>query len=200
MKKWLLLFVALLIAAVSYYEFFYPPRVLRRAAEDALKQFAGAVASQDRAEVGKALEKFLADDARVTLEVNFFSATRQVPAMTQDFTKPSFITFIDNTLFPLTDYAYEPEIRDFSLSPDGKMAAVVFTSREWADGNNYYGGLSIATRFSSETTCKGEVGVAPEGILLQRVDCSMQLRSVPKPGEYQKLRQSPEALQDLIKQ
>jgi len=195
-----LLLALLLIAGGTYYQFYYPPMVKKHATEHALQHFADAVATKDRAKIGEALQQWLTDTAHIRLEIGFFSLAQPEggkPA-TEDFDKPTFITFIDNILYSLSDYDYRAQLHDFSLSADGKIASVAFASQAWGDGMSYYGGTGINMRFSSDSACEGEVAFDGEKPRLDKVTCKMQLRSVPKPGEAEKL-QNPETLREFLR-
>lgn len=193
-----LVFFAALVAGASYYFLYHPPVVMKRATDKALMQFSEAVATKDRAKVGESLQALLTDDATIHLEVNFFSITgNPPPPMVQDFDKASFIRFIDNTLYPLTDYMYSPNLKKFALAGDKQSAAVTFTSKEWADGSNYYGGIAVNMRFSSDTTCEGKAVFSGKQARLQQATCSMQFRAVPKPQDLEKL-QNMEGMRDYL--
>jgi hypothetical protein len=177
------------IAGIAYWQFFYPPHILKNQTEAALEQFADRVATKDRTKIGEALNDLLADDAKITLGVSFFSITRQNPAVVQNFDKANFIHFIDTVLYPMTDYAYEPVLETFELADDRQSAAVMFSSKEWADGNNYYAGTQVAMRFSSiDTKCTGQVAFADKKASLREADCTLTLMMVPKPGEAEKIK------------
>lgn len=196
-----LIAVLVAIAAGSYYFFYYPPVVLKRATGDALEQFSASVATKDRAQVAEALRALLSEDAAIRLEVNFFTLPGQGrPALTERFDKRTFIAFIDNTLYPLADYEYMSHLEEFVLADDKQSAQVVFSSKEWADGNSYYGGAAIMTRFSSQTRCEGEVTFAADAPQLTQADCVMQFRSVPKPGEAQRLNNMKDLKERLFQQ
>jgi len=199
MKPFIAVLVVLLLMAggAGYYFFYYPPVLMERATRGTLQQFADAVVTQDRARVGEALQAMLTDDARIKLEIRFFTVGAQVPPMVQDFDKPEFMRFIDNILFSMTAYGYEPELETFVLSDDARAAAVTFSSRHWADGTSHYGGLSVDMRFSStDGMCKGEVVFEGQTPRLRLADCGMTLMRVPKPGQAEKLRG--EAVRDFL--
>lgn len=172
----------LLVAAGGYYYYFYPPVVLKHATQHALVDFSKVVASKDRAKVVDSLKSLLSDSAKIRLEVDFLPVTGSngTSIMAQDFDKPDFITFIDNTLYSLSDYSYTPRLTQFVLNPDRKTAVVEFTSQEWGEGMAYYGGMGAATRFRSDTSCQGEVAFEQNQVQLSKVSCKMQLRSAPK--------------------
>lgn len=197
-----LFIAALIIAALGggYYFMFNPNVVYQRACEKTLHQFAETIATKDRPQIAGAFDTFLTDDARIGLEVDFFSLSRPNgnPGNMQEFDKETFKTFIDNVLYPLTDYSYQPTLTSFKLASDHKTAAVTFESKEWADGSSYYGGMAVGVRFSSETSCEGEVVFEEKTPRLSHASCKIQMRNVPKPGQEDKLR-SPEALRDLIR-
>ncbi len=191
--------LALLLAASAYYFFFYPPHVLKGATKEALSQFEQAVQTKDRAKIGAVLSTLLTDDAKIHLSVSFLSITApDAPAVVQDFDKTNFIAFIDNVLYPLTDYDYRARLETFALADDGKTAAVTFTFRQWADGNEYYGGNPVAMRYSAEATCSGQAAFENKKARLAQVTCKINLRAVPKPEEIGKMRNM-DAIQDLLK-
>lgn len=185
----LTLLIVLCGAMAGYY--FSDGQAKKRIVRASLQEFSDAVATKDHAKVSAALTKLLTDDAKIRLEVHFFSIGNARPMMEQNFDKAQFITFIDNTLYPLTDYSYTPQLT--SLDVDGKVA---FTSVEWADGANMMGGVSVDMRFSSDTVCTGSV-LLNDTARLRDATCQLQFRQVPKPGQTAKF-QSKEGLMDLL--
>jgi hypothetical protein len=184
-------------AGAGYYFGFYPPVVKEREAARALDSFAQAIASKNRATITQSLEGLLAADARIRLSVHMFAIGQPGrPALVQEFDKPAFIRFIDNTLYPLTDYGYSARIVSFSLKNDSE-ADVALASKEWADGSDMYGGVAVNMRFSSDTQCTGSVRFAGEAPQVAQLSCEMQFRSVPKPGEAQRLNNI-DGLRDLL--
>ncbi len=186
----------------AYYFFFHPPVVLKRATSQALGQFAASVASQDREKIKQSLQALVADDAKIHLEVTFVALMRQggAPAVVQDFTKADFITLVDTTLYSLTAYDYQPELQSFALAEDHKTAAITFTSKQYADGNSYYAGTAVNMRYSADVTCEGTASFTKETPQLSQASCKMELRSVPKPGEAQKMQNNPGAIQQLLQE
>lgn len=190
--------LAVALAAFGYFQFFYPPTVLKRATASQLQQFSDAVATQDRTKVTEVLGTMLTDDAKIRLEVTFLHIIQQNNTVwAQDFDKVSFTAFIDNLLYTTHDYNYIPRLANFALSEDRSQAAVTFTSKEWADGNAYYGGIAVDSRFSSETECEGQVRFENQMPRLSQATCKIGFRSVPKPGAADKLKNS-ESLRDLL--
>ena len=192
-----LLAALVIIAGGVYYFFFHPPVVMKRATSAALDRFGEAVATKDRAKISDTLKNLLTPDAKINLEVNFFAIGNQKRPLTQDFTKDTFISFVDNTLYPLTDYNYEARLTKFSLADDRKTAQVSFTSKEWADGAQMFGGAAVNMRFSSETQCEGSVTFTEMKPQLSGAICKMQFRSVPKPGEAARLNNM-EGLREML--
>lgn len=191
---------ACLLVGWGYYHFLYPPSVLRRATEKTLEGFADSVATHDRAAIGAVLQRSLADAAKIHLEVSFFSLTQtQGKPVTQDFDKAGFIRFLDNVLYTLENYTYQPELQGFTLSKDGASADVTFTSLEWADGTSYYGGVAVGMRFTSTTDCTGRVVFREKAPLLEQASCAVHMHAVPKPEEAVKIQQNPEALRQLLR-
>ena len=72
------------------------------------------------------------------------------------------------------------------------------TSKAWADGTSMYGGVSVAMRYSSDTSCDGAVRFSPQPEFTQ-LTCRMQFRSVPKPGEIDKMHNL-DSLKDFLQQ
>jgi hypothetical protein len=191
--------VALITLAGVYYFFFHPPVVMKRQTNAALETFEQSVDTKDRAQIVKTLSELLTDDAAVRLEINFFSITQQnAPATVQDFNKQQFLGFIDNTLYPLTDYDYDAYLEEFTLVDDKQSAQLMFTSKEWGDGKNYYGGSAVEMRFSSDTACQGVVTFATGKPQLKQVICKMQFRAIPKPGEIGKMQGNMDIMKDYL--
>ena len=183
--------IVIVVAIAGYH--FSGSQVKKRATQAALSQFADAVATKDLKKVQDALGSLLTDDAKIRLEVHFFSIGNDRPAMEQNFDKTQFIKFIDNTLYSLVDYSYTPTLQTL----DKETGAVVFTSGEWADGKNMMGGVSVDMRYSSSTECTGNVAFENEVVRLKNAVCKMQFRQVPKPGQEGKFL-SKKNLNDLL--
>jgi len=195
MKNLIALLVAVLVIGGGLLAWhFSEAQVKKRSVQESLDQFAQAVASKDRAKVGAVLTSLLTYDAKIRLEVHFFSITNARPAMEQDFDKTQFIKFIDNTLYPLTDYSYTPALQSF----DEASGAVTFTSKEWADGANMMGGIAINMRYGSDSTCEGKAVFENKTAKLAQANCRLQFRQVPKPGQQEKFTNAA-TLQDLLK-
>jgi hypothetical protein len=188
-------FIIAIIVSVAYY-FFSPSLILKRAAEASMAKFAAAVASHDPKQVSATLSDLLADDANIHLSVNFLAIVPR-PAMEQKFDKQGFIQFIDLTIYPLTEYQFEP--RSFSVTGgEGDVHEVEFSSKSWADGANMMGGVSLSMRFSTDADCKGTIkSEHNKNVKLQSADCTLKLLQVPKPGEVLKIK-NPEGLNDLL--
>lgn len=195
-----LIFVFTLMAGGFYYENYYPPNKLKKATQASLNQFAEAVATKDLTKVSEALNTLLTDDAKVNLEVGIFAGiTNQTPMTKQEFDKQSFIDFINNTLYSLSDYAYNPKLikHDASAIASG-TAPVEFTSNDWADGNNMYGGLAVAMRFTTDVSCTGTTKFDEAFVVkLSAANCVVKLRQVPKPGQADKF-QNMDSVRDLL--
>lgn len=201
--KNLLIAVALvfaLIAASLYYSFVYPPNVLKKRTDAALQSFAENVATKDRIKISESLKTLLADDAKIQLNISFFAIiqTNANKPITQDFTKDTFITFIDNVLYPLIDYSYTPTLETFTLAEDEQTASVTFTSKQWGDGASLFGGVAVDTRTSADATCEGQVRFTGEVVQLTQATCSAALRTVPKPGQEQKIQSSTDAMREYL--
>lgn len=191
----MLLLVLIFMGAGYYYYNVYPPQANKKVIQASLDAFADAVETKDRAKVSESLNQLLTEDAKIRLEVYMFSIREgERPPFIQDFDKAQFIQFIDNTLYPLTDYSYTPQLTRYHHS-DG---AVKFTSREWADGANMMGGVAVDMRYSSETECEGSVVMENKTAQLKQATCKMQFRQVPKPGQATKF-QNLDTIQDLLK-
>ena len=197
----LLLIVFAFMGGGYYYQNYYPPSVLKREAKKSLNEFAASVATKDRAQISAALQKLLTDDAKIHLEVSFFAGiTNETPPSKQDFDKKSFIAFIDNILYSLTDYSYQPTLTriDASRRKEG-VAPVEFTSNDWADGKNFFAGVGVDMRFTTNVECKGNTRFDPAimHIQLSSANCAVHLRSIPKPGQATKFNNM-ETIQDML--
>jgi hypothetical protein len=192
-------FIAL-VAGGCFYYLAYPPVVLKRQTVHALEAFAQSVKTKDRTKISEQLGTLLGESAIVHLEVNLFSLTQQdkPPMLQRDFSKQEFIPFVDNTLYPLSDYDYQPQLESFALAGDGQTADVMFSSKEWADGVSYYAGTAVQMRYSSDTACGATLHFVAKQPVIDRLSCAMALRMVPKPGEREKM-MNPEALRQLLR-
>lgn len=170
-----------LMAGGLYYQFFYPPSVMKNNTEAALSRFADAVETQDRAKVSEALQTLLADDAKIRLEVTFSAiSSANVRPMTQDFDKAQFIAFLDHILYPMRDYHDRPTLQRFALGED-QVAAVEWNSSQSGVGPSYYSGVALEMQYSGSADCRGEAifdqARQPQ---LKTAACSVLLRSVAK--------------------
>lgn len=203
MIKSIALLVILLGAIFSsvYYFKFYPPSIMHTSIKTALENFNTSMASKDRKKISANLDELLTDNAKIHLEISFLTLTAQGRPITQDFEKQNFISFVDNTLYSLSDYDYVGELADFTASNDHKTADFSSTATNWADGISLYGGVGVNLRYSGNTNCKGilnfseNLSAAPK---INSLNCTINLRSVPKSGEESKL-QNVNSLQDLLK-
>jgi hypothetical protein len=184
--------LVILFGALAAYHF-SDGQTHKRQLRAALETFKEAVATKDRAQMALALQDFIAHESKITLKVNFFAITGGSPAITQEMDKPQFIAFIDNTLFPLSDYSYNPTLTSF----DEETGEVIFTSAEWGDGKDMMGGVGIEMRYSSNTECKGKAIFENDKAQLAGATCEVQFRKVPKPGQADKISQ--QGLQDLLR-
>jgi hypothetical protein len=192
MKNIMVLLLALLLAAgAAYYFLAYPPVVKKRAAERSLAAFSEAVATKERAKIGAALGAFLTPDAKIRLEISFITIQtvlgRENPPLVQDFTKDTFIPFIDNVLYPLTDYMYDGKIASFELADDG-TANLSFENDGWADGISHASGMALNMRYTVKGECIGRAVFHEKDAQLGQATCKLQLRLVPKPGELDKVK------------
>lgn len=186
------------VAGWAYYTYMYPPHLMEVATEKALMAFGEATLTKDRAKVAAVLNAHIAEGAKIHLEVTFFALTHNGKPMVQDFSKPEFVTFIDNVLYPLDMYEYQPELRSFTLNKEHTAADVTFTSKEWADGTSHYAGIAVGVRYSSATECEAHVLFAQMVPYIETASCKMALNTVPKPEEAYKIQQSPEAMQQFL--
>ncbi len=191
MKNIVMIMVLIIAGGAAYFFFAYPPVVKKRVAERSLAAFSEAVASKDRAKIGAALGRFLAPDAKIRLEISFITIQtvlgRENPPLVQDFTKDTFIPFIDNVLYPLTDYMYEGRITSFALAEDG-AASLSFENDGWADGISHASGIGLNMRYTVKGICTGTAAFETQKALLKDAVCQLQLRLIPKPGELDKIK------------
>ncbi len=196
----ILLFAALWIG-LGYYHFFYPPVVLKRTAAKVFEHIAETVETHDRAKISAALDEFLTADIKPVLDVSFFSITQQggVRPITQNFEdKASFITFIDNVLYPLNDYGlHSVDIQTMRLNEDKSAADISFTTKQWGDGLSYYAGAGVRMRYSADGDCTGTLYFKPK-VQLGNFTCRVLLRTMPRPEETHKMRDGA-VLKDYLK-
>ncbi len=198
----IVILIVLLLASVGGYEMymhFYPPAVMRHLTQQSLDVFSNAMSSKDRAKVAAALRDLLTDDAHVRLEIHFFTMNKNGgPGEAEEFSKPDFLNFIDNTLYSLDDYSFHSQLQDFTPGLRRTSAALSFLGTGEADGLSYYAGAAVAMRFSIEAVCEGNAVFENNHARLNNVNCKLLLHSLPKAGEEKKVK-SPEALKELLR-
>lgn len=194
MRNLVLLGVAILLIAAMIFYYFSASQRKERMVREALSKLEQAVATKDRAQVAAALSELITDDGSITLKVHFFSITaNNRPMLEQTFDKGQFLNFIDNTLYSLTDYSYTARLE----SLDEETGHVMFNSIEWADGANMMGGVSLNMRYSSDTSCEGQVVFENDTARLKQAICTLQFRQSPKPGQEGKFLEK-KNLQELL--
>ncbi len=195
----LVLLVAIISAIAAYH--FSDSQVKKRATLAALEKFSESVATHDRAKISAELGELLSDDAKIRLDIHFFSIGNPKADIGQDFDKTQFINFIDNILYSMSDYDYKPQLQSLEKNNNqendnqvsnnqvsnnlvnSETRIVKFTSVEWADGVNMLGGTAINMRYSSSSECEGIVLFAAEKLQLKKLNCRVSFRQVPKPGQ-----------------
>lgn len=187
------------MAGGLYYTLFYPPSVMKRNTEAALQAFADAVETQDRAQVASTLNMLLTNDAKIHLEVTFSAiSSANLKPMVQDFDKASFLAFLDNVLYTVSDYHYRPKLQEFLLQDE--IAAVQFTATQWADGPSYFAGVTLMMHFSGDMQCKGEAVFENLQPKLRSANCTILLRSVTKADSSSDTVNRAQAIHDLLQQ
>lgn len=179
----LLTFVISGLLGGLYYQFLYPPSVMKREIEKMLGQVSAAVETQDRAKVAEALGVVIADDALIHLSVETslgLQPTGQRP-VSQDFDKASFIAFIDNLLYSVNNVHFYPKLDDLAYRAD-EPVLVHLSSRVLAVGPAYYAGTQITMRFTAETACDGMVAVGNPPPQVKQMICQVGLRITPADG------------------
>lgn len=191
MKTLLTIFALLLLALGGglYYQYLYPPSAAKRQVENALKTFAAAVETQDRAKVGAALDALITDDATIRLDVEIMAVTQQTgrKPVSQDFSKAEFIAFMDNILYTVTDYHYYPKLQQLEYRDDGRPMPTVFTAGARGEGSSYYAGVQVMMQFHTDSNCTGQVVVSGGAPQLSQASCHVGLRMIPKSGTNQTL-------------
>lgn len=201
MRAAFLILFLLCAAGGAYFFYFSPQAQAKRHTQAALDAFSAAVESQDRAKVSAILTQELTNAAQIELRVHQFSLLQPDggQVLNERFDKAGFITFLDTTLYSITDYHAAPMIDSFALTRDTSSASVTFSFKAYADGKNYYAGKAVGMRFSSDISCTGEVQLATPTPQLGNVSCDLQLRTVPKPEEAATLGTNPEALREYLR-
>ncbi len=169
------------VFAVAFtYWWLSPEQVASRQVKALFAEFSGTVASNDREAIGKFLNQRIASDAKIQLDVSLsvlgISASDGLFAK-QQFTKESFITFIDNTLFPLESYALELSLKELLLK-NNRLASINAEGRANASGLNYLMGKRVATRWVLKSDCSGEATL-DHSPMLSNMHCVISLNQEP---------------------
>ena len=176
-----LLLVAIIVAVLYYYSL--GGNIYRRATQHALDTFSEAVAIKQTAKLGSAFKYYLANNAKIHLEVGFVSLQNPQgnTSEAQDFDKPTFYMFIDNILYSLQDYHVDFHLQNFKLDAEKKSASLTFTSKAWGDSELSYGDVHTNTHFTADSTCEGYV-LFDENTnpTFDTLNCKVRLTSLPK--------------------
>jgi hypothetical protein len=166
--------------ACAAFVWFTPTQVAKRQVRAIFQDFSQTVDRNDRKAVRIFLEKNLAEDAAIQLDVSLSVlgvATADGILSKQKFTKETFIQFIDNTLFSLESYAFNMSLKDLMLQSDG-TADIKAVARANASGLDHLRGRRIATRWVLKTKCDGSatLGKSPQ---LNMMHCTIDLNREP---------------------
>lgn len=184
-----------------YYYYLSPDQRKKWAVESALFELRDAAEASERKRVGYVIEDYLAPSAKVRLNVHFFKMLKPEGApQSLTFDEPSLINFVDNILYSMQMYRFEPQLDLFELNDDKNIASVAFRADAWSDGETHYAGVKVMSRFSADVDCKARVVYAKgdSDPLIQEMTCDVHVRVVPKADEASKISQNPEALKQLL--
>lgn len=178
----LLLGLVIALAGGMVWYYFSDGQAKQRLLRQSFTEIETIVETNDRAKIAEMLTRYLTDDAKIHLTVDFFIIGGTKP-MEQDFDKASFTRFIDNILYSLERYSYHP--RANIVEPD--TGTVQFTSVEIAEGANKMGGISIDMNYRSNTGCTGKAVFENNSVRFSELRCKTQFTQMPKAGQEGKL-------------
>ncbi|MDX1975278.1 MAG: hypothetical protein SFT92_06340 [Rickettsiales bacterium] len=201
MKLYAILAVLILGMIVGIYlQFFSQGAARERAVTALLNSITETVNGQDRAKIGAAFNDALTDDAKVHLAVQFATlAQPDAPAVIQDFDKASFLPFIDNLLFSLSAYQMQYQITEQLPNAVPDELIVRFNVQQSADGNAYYAGITVQSRFMLQGACEMLLRFEGKKPRIANLSCNQRVRNSPKSEEASKLRGNPEAMRALMR-
>lgn len=181
MKLFITLLGVLVVFAVAFaFWWLSPEETAKRQVRALFAEFSETVNTNDRDAVGTFLQKYLADDAAIQLNVSMsmfgVGATDELYSK-QQFTKASFISFIDNTLFSLDKYAFNINLDTLAIS-DSNQAEIKAIARADAVGLNHRLGKRIATKWVLKSDCDGSAGLTTPPTL-KAMHCTISLSQEP---------------------
>lgn len=177
MKKQTTLLLWLLAIFFTGGVFYYASdaQLKNRVMRQELQRLEQAVASKNLAATSAAISDLLAEEATIKLQI-ITAETGGKPMIEQDFTKASFLSFIGNTLYSLSDYHYTASLA--SVNPETNV--VQFTSAESGEGIEKTHGMAITMRYHSTTGCTGRAVFTSNHAKLTELTCKIHFSEAPK--------------------
>ncbi|MBV8938392.1 MAG: hypothetical protein JO089_00945, partial [Alphaproteobacteria bacterium] len=166
-------------AGIAAYYLFSPHQQQRRAVRHMLAELQAAVNSKEPPKLDAFLQRGLAPEAQVSLQVEFSSLSflPQHAGMEQRFSREEFIRFIGLTFYSLSDYG----ITGTSLEQLDSAGQAGFDLTGFGEGASYMGGSPIQSRFLGEMHCDAQVMFAAASApQVREAKCHITLRIVPK--------------------
>lgn len=161
---------------------FSTQQVTERQLRQEFEAISAAMASQDKDNVGKKLQALIAPDATIQLNVRFSALAVSMPATEgpgnrQDFTRATFLPFIDNLLFSVKNYEAHGDVGEVIIKDDG-TADVAYTMHASASGNSYAMGTSIPSRWVTRAECKSNIMIG-DVLVFKTVVCDVNVAQRP---------------------
>jgi hypothetical protein len=179
-------------AGAYYYYYVYPPVAAKRSTLKLLEKVQLAVASKDKEQIYAMLPVILTPDVNIGLAVSFRYIGLEDGAQVTHYRfvdSGYFTDFIRGVLRSSTDFGMPKVSLDrFELFPERNIAEIEFTSEQWADAQAFFAGEGVNTRYETEVSCDAELSFLESDPRIQKMNCNVQLRHVPKPEDLEKIK------------
>lgn len=167
MKKIIVAVLAIALAFAAYHVWFSADAKQMRVLQTRLDVLAAVVESQDRERILQSMKPLLSEQAEVVLEVRIIAPVGQkvVSSVKQNFDKQSFSAFVDNILYSMREYKFNPRVN--GMQPP----ALLFDSGVSARGMSAML-MQQDYQFSGNSTCAAQM----DDEVVRHLDCVLEVR------------------------
>ncbi len=175
-----LLVILLVLGGGGYFiysQYIAPDLRARAAVEQVLDKASELAQAGDAARIHAFLDSHLTSDARVTLEITFGVLSGQAPAARMQYTKESFLQFMDGVLARTRDWEVRMAIADLSSFSfkDAMGAKIRLTGQQQGTASDG----TIIMRYIAMVECNTDVLFAAEPVF-SKADCTIRLQGMPR--------------------
>lgn len=178
MPKWLIgllvLWIPLMVAGVVWYQ--SEAQVAKRAFAKANDELNTATETKNVPALTQFLQAKLTEKAKVLLKVEhtMLGVRSNTVLMSQEFSKPEFIRFMDLTLEPIESSTLRTTIEGMVKNADGSYAINTYAAGS-GKGPEHMQGMRIPMTYTVQMRCNSTAHYANEAVQVERMECSIGL-------------------------